>query len=184
MYKHKFKPLPEVSRLKERLDYNPNTGIVIWKMRDVSEFKTQHRCDIWNSKFANKEVGCLLLDCGYRTVGLDWTSYYVHRIIWKIVTENEPANEIDHINGIRDDNRFCNLREAIVLENNHNRGLQKNNTSGYKGVIWSKTLRKWIGKVRLNYTRYYTDKFDTAIEANDALCTLRASLHNKFSNNG
>lgn len=184
MYRHKFKPLPTAARLNERLYYNQETGVVIWKERNVSEFDSQYRCDVWNSKFANKEAGCLLSDTKYRLLGLDLISYGVRRIIWKIMTGNDPINEIDHINEIRDDNRFDNLREAIVSENNHNRGIQKNNTSGYKGIFWRKDCKKWQGKVRFNYTRYYTGKFDAPEEAHFELCLIREKLHKEFANNG
>ena len=80
---------------------------------------------------------------GYRRVRLDGGRYLVHRIIWKMVTGTDPAEELDHISHDPSDNRMDNLREATRTEQNQNLSKAKNNTSGVTGVSWDKTRGKW-----------------------------------------
>ena len=56
--------------------------------------------------------------------------YHVHRVIWFYMTGNFPKDQIDHINHIRNDNRWINLREASIQENDKNRSKAINNISG------------------------------------------------------
>ena len=72
---------------------------------------------------------------------------------------------IDHINGIKDDNRIINLRECTTQQNGMNRGPQKNNSSGYKGVGWSKKSSKWRAQIRFNNKSIYLGLFDDKKEA-------------------
>jgi hypothetical protein len=58
--------------------------------------------------------------------------------------------DVDHINGNGLDNRKCNLRAATESQNLHNRGPQRNNTSGVKGVSWSAQRRRWVAFCRIN----------------------------------
>jgi hypothetical protein len=67
--------------------------------------------------------------------------YREHRLAWLYMTGEWPTHEIDHINGDRVDNRFCNLREATASENRWNSRKRVNNTSGYKGVSWDSAKR-------------------------------------------
>ncbi|MCH6546434.1 MAG: HNH endonuclease, partial [Deltaproteobacteria bacterium] len=68
--------------------------------------------------------------------------YLVHRTVFYLSHGYLPE-QIDHINGIRSDNRIDNLRGANDCTNAYNRGLQSNNTSGVKGVCWYKSRDKW-----------------------------------------
>ena len=64
-----------------------------------------------------KEVGYLDKSTGYRYVEINGISYYSHRLIWFMHYGTWPKGQIDHINGIKDDNRIENLREATASEN-------------------------------------------------------------------
>jgi hypothetical protein len=87
----------------------------------------------WNGKFTGKKAGNLYR--GYMEVCIGNVTTRSHRVIWKLYHGEEPNNIIDHINGIKNDNRKCNLRLSNHIENAMN-VLQpvKNNTSGYTGV--------------------------------------------------
>jgi hypothetical protein len=80
--------------------------------------------------------------------------------------------QIDHCNGDKLDNRRCNLRDATTSQNKANEGLRKNNTSGFKGVYWSKWAGKWMAGIKVNYKRihlgYYMRKVDAARAYNRA----------------
>lgn len=72
---------------------------------------------------------------------------FMHRIINK-TKDNEIT---DHINRNRLDNRRCNLRTVTSRENIINRGLNKNNSSGYKGIVFRKDIKKWNARIKINY---------------------------------
>ena len=89
---------------------------------------------------------------GYVVIRVDGESLYSHRLIWLYMTGAWPLKEIDHINGIRDDNRWVNLREATRTQQLHNTAKRSDNKSGYKGVhlhkegVW-RTRLKIGGKI-------------------------------------
>lgn len=92
--------------------------------------------------------------------GLKGKRIYMHRFILKV------DGNIDHINKNKLDNRKKNLREANKRINSINRGLQSNNTSGYKGISWNKGLGKWeayIWNNRVKITLGYYKSINIAI---------------------
>jgi hypothetical protein len=125
--------LPTQERLKEILNYDTKTGILAWKYRrDVPPQ--------WNTKNAGKITGCKNSN-GYLLVNVDGKLHLAHRLIWMWVTGIQPKTYIDHIDRIKTNNKFSNLREATHYQNCVNRGPQSNNTTGYKGV--RKHYNKW-----------------------------------------
>lgn len=98
----------------------------------------------------------------YRTCTL-----YLHRLIMNVVNESLLI-QVDHINHKRFDNRKCNLRVCSHTENQWNKGLKSNNTSGVVGVVWNKRKQKWMARIGINkqdiFLGYFTDKND-AIQA-------------------
>lgn len=124
------------AELKERLSYNENTGVFTW-------IKTPP-C---NSMYLGEKAGSKHID-GYWHISIDGTHYLAHRLAWLYVHGSFPNEFIDHKNGIRNDNRMCNLREASRLQNNSNRKLNKNNKTGFKGV--SKRGNMWRVRIRKN----------------------------------
>lgn len=162
-------PLPSREALCAGLDYDPLTGALSWKTQ----------------RSAGKPAGSLT-SYGYMTIrfgGRTGGLILAHRAIWKIVTGDEPA-EIDHINNIKSDNRFCNLRIASHPENGRNRLLMKNNTSGYKGVSWYKKLSKWKAQICVDRKHIHIGYFRTAEEAHAAYLIAAKRLHGNFYNNG
>jgi hypothetical protein len=94
---------------------------------------------------------------GYIVVGYEYEYYKAHRVIWCLYYSQWPIEQIDHINGIRDDNRIENLREATAQENNA--FLRKNNKSGIAGVRWYSKTKKWMAYIRVNYKMIYLGYF-------------------------
>ena len=70
------------------------------------------------------------------------------------MTGVRPSADLDHENTDSEDNRWNNLRLATDSQNLANRGKQKNNTSGYKGVYWQKTMRKWCAEILVNKQKF------------------------------
>jgi hypothetical protein len=70
-----------------------------------------------------------------------------HRLAWAFVHGDWPEMALDHINGVKDDNRIANLRLATTAQNNMNRRKGKNNKSGFIGVYWDKKAERWIATI-------------------------------------
>lgn len=111
---------------------------------------------------------------GYRCVIIDRKSYQVHRLAWLYMTGEFPAQEIDHINHDRLDNRFRNLRQASRAENTRNRkGRAK---SGLKGAYGGRNDR-WHSKIGGRYL----GMFDSAEEAHAAFMNEARKLYGEFA---
>lgn len=92
---------------------------------------------------------------------------YLHRLIGARMGF-DMSKQVDHINGNPLDNRRSNLRPATNQQNNCNRGTQKNNTSGHKGVSWRQDAQKWRSRIKVNGSMVslgYFVKFDDAVAA-------------------
>jgi hypothetical protein len=116
-------------------------------------------CNTWNTRYAGKEALCHIDVLGYKVGHVASTPFKAHRLIWKLVSGQEPIGQIDHVNGIRHDNRLANLRLVNQEENQRNAGLRVDNKSGHAGVFVSNT-----GKIRLYISGKYCGTFPT-IEA-------------------
>jgi len=150
----KFTPLPDINTLNALLDYNSETGLLYWKSRDASWFAegymdSQGRANNWNARFAGKEALGYIHAYGYKNGNLMGKVVKAHRVAWKMYHEEEPLFQIDHINGIRHDNRIENLRLAPGSDNRTNACMYKNNNSGRTGVHWLKDANKWRAAIRL-----------------------------------
>ena len=122
------------SEVKGIFNYDPETGDFTWRVDRGTRAK------------AGDKAGCN--HNGYIRVGLDGRNYLVHRLIWLYMTGAFPDGEIDHINRVKDDNRFGNLRVVSSKGNSKNLSLSKANTTGISGVFWDKKLEKWQVQIR------------------------------------
>jgi len=111
------------SIVKEFFDYCPVSGITKWNIRDSKWFNdtsgrsAEHTAKIWNNRYAGKEFGYLRNKDQYLETKIFDKLYKVHRLIWLWMTGEWPKFEIDHENGIRNDNRWKNLRDVTHREN-------------------------------------------------------------------
>lgn len=124
-----------------------------------------------------KEVGWKM-NCGYIHISVFRKHILAHRAAFLYMTGRFPKNDIDHINRIRDDNRWCNLREATRSENVMNQSLRKCNTSGYQGV--TQVGRRWKACGSFNRVRYHLGTYPTAQEASAAYESFAKEKHGEF----
>lgn len=89
----------------------------------------------------------------------------MHRALFGFKANESSLVFVDHINGIKHDNRRKNLRLVDKHQNQQNRKLAVNNTSGYKGVAFMKSKNKWWSKITVNKKRKFLGYFETAKEA-------------------
>ena len=129
---------------KSKLNYNPDIGIFIWKFKD-SNTKGEK---IFNGQYAGKEAGGKDKD-GYIVIRINDRLIFAHRIAYLFMTGEWPKEQIDHINGIKDDNSWRNLRSVSHMENLKNQKISNRNTSGVRGINWSKKENKW--RARINF---------------------------------
>ena len=157
------KPIVSAERLRELLHYDPETGV-------FTRLKASG-----GGEPAGSIAGWLDKSTGYVRCNLDGICYRVHRLAWLYMTGEWPADQIDHINGERADNRFANLREATNAQNVQNRRKQRNNTSGYPGVSWFQT--KWQAHIRINGKLKHLGCFDNPKTAHDAYLKAKREHH-------
>ncbi len=130
--------------------YEEESGKIFWKDRDVSKFKNDAYYRMWKTKYYDKEITKVDRD-GYYRVALEGKEYKAHRVIWMMCYNEDPKDFfIDHINGIKNDNRIENLRKATPSENLRNQTkLSKANTTGHRGIYKGKTENTWIVRLKL-----------------------------------
>lgn len=149
--------------LIECFEYNPDTGILIWKERPRHHFQTLQAWSRWNTMYAGKRAGCKG-DQGYRVVFLDGKRRKEHRLIWLIAYGDPVPDEIDHDNNIRDDNRLINLVASSDTHNVKNQRRRKNNTSGVNGVYETRN-GKWRASIRVNNRLHNLGTFPSKTDA-------------------
>lgn len=169
-----------LERLKERLSYDPLTGVFLWKAREVrDEFSRTDKG--WNSRYVGTIAGCINSSDGYVQIYIDRVRYTAHRLAFLFETGAWPKDHIDHINGIRTDNRLENLRECTIAENNRNNGPMITNTSGYKGVFTATKGRSWFAQISVNGSQHYLGSFTTKEDAAAAYDRAAVYLHGAFA---
>lgn len=159
-----FKPIPSVEFLHERYAYDPASGVL------TSKYGRWRGCPITHTE-----------EQGYVTLRINGTIFKAHRVIWKMMTGQEPPDEIDHWDKDRSNNRWGNLRDATKANNQWNRLPQKNTQSGVKGANWNNKRQCWSSEVRTHGDRIWLGYFETAEEAGAAYQKAAGLLHGKFS---
>lgn len=137
------------SLLRELFDYDPVLGVLYFRKRAAKWFDSEHRCAMWNARFAGKVNGTTQSKGnGYRRIKVSvlGKQYLAHRIIWIYMTGERPPKQIDHVDRDATNNSWANLRDAKEV-NQKNKSMQRNNRSGVTGVSWSKANRNWCARV-------------------------------------
>ena len=147
------------------VDYNPKTGEFTWKNRSQEFFQTDHHMRSWNTRYAGKTIG-VIDPKGYRSVFIMGKQYRLHRLAWLYCYGNLPKI-VDHINGIKTDNRIENLREVTQQQNLMNAARSNKNTSGVTGVYFNQNRGIWCAQIKFNGQTYHlgsSKNFEKAVE--------------------
>jgi hypothetical protein len=151
-------------RLRELLDYNPETGIFTWKI-----LPRRKAID----GFAGSRSG------RYIYIGIDREHYLAHRLAWFYIYGEWPDKDLDHIDRDTHNNRLTNLRPATMSDNLCNSKLRKDNSTGFRGIFRHRS--KFAAQVRKDGVRLCLGTFDTAEEAHAAYCEAARKLHGEFA---
>lgn len=165
----------------EYFTYDPETGNLLWRERPREHFNSEAGWLCSKFRDAGKVAGNKAKH-GYITVRVNYKLYYAHRIIWEMHNGPIPKGmQVDHIDMDRANNRLLNMRLANNAQNNSNRGLQSNNTSGYKGVSWDKSKGKWAAQIKVGAKNHHIGRFDSIEEAASARRKATEHYHGQFA---
>ncbi len=172
--------LPTPERVRQLLRYEPETGKLFWLPRHREMFSTQRSFSTWNARFAGQEAFTATRD-GYRVGNVDYKLCMAHRVAWVIVHGCWPDHDIDHRDGVRDNNCISNLRAATRSDNMCNRATPSTNTSGHKGVFFHEQTQKWRAHIKKDGSPRHLGCFDTLEAALTARRSAEARLHGEFA---
>lgn len=102
----------------------------------------------------------------------------MHRFILNVT---DSKIQVDHINGNPLDNRKENLRLCSNAENNMNKEIRPDNTTGYKGVYFHKRANKYLSQIWYNQKHYYLGLFESPIDAAKVYNAKAIELHGEFA---
>ena len=166
----------DIEYLRSRLEYQKDTGVFLWKEKQVGTIHDKS----WNTRYANKVAGTVGLD-NYIRVKLDGVQYQGHILAWAIYYGVWPDQLIDHRDGNEANNAIDNLRLASGFQNQANRKVCTRNTSGYKGVSYRSTNDTWYVRIQCKGKTYSKSGFKNPEDANAYAKTLRIELAGEFA---
>jgi hypothetical protein len=149
--------------LNEVFDYNGET--LYWKISTKG-----HR--------VGQEAGSVA--SGYYCVKFNNKLYKAHRLIYLMVHGVLP-DLIDHVDGNPLNNKIENLRAATKAENGFNRKINKNSSTGVKGVSWDGQSKKYKARCWVNKKVHTLGLFNTIEEAAIVVKSARERLHGEFA---
>lgn len=156
-------------RVNELFRYDPVSGYLFWR-KNKGNVKAGSRAGSLGS-------------FGYWKVKIDRKQYAAHRLIWFLFYGQHPIDEIDHINGIKTDNRIVNLRSVTGQQNSRNKKRPVSNTSGVMGVTWHRQAQRWQAVIHVDGKNKYLGLFENLEDAAQAR-HLAEIEHNYHQNHG
>lgn len=153
----------KVETLRDMISYCPETGDLKWKER--------YNCGFYgfNAKYAGKRCFTVADRKGHLTGTFLGKTLRSHRVAWSIYYGEWPDGQIDHIDGNPNNNSIKNLRICENDVNCRNKGIYKNNTTGWNGVSFHKGTGRWAAKYRKNYKHKFIGYFNCPTSAGIAV---------------
>lgn len=152
----------KAERLRQLLSYDPEAGTFAWR----------------TGPRAGMEAGTLART-GYRLLWVDGASVLAHRMAWLWVYGELPGGDIDHINGVRTDNRIANLRcvtRRVNLQNRRQSGSGKKHGT-LLGAAWHSKTGKWRALIKHDGRQKSLGYFATEEQAHEAYVAAKRVLH-------
>ena len=154
-----------IETIKQWLKYDPTSGMFFWVKKPQRGIR------------AGARAGMRKQDSGYRRVKIEGKWYYEHRLAWLYMTGVIPSLEIDHINGVPDDNRWENLRQATstINKQNQRRAHINNKSTGILGVYPNK--KGFLARITVAKRPKHLGTFKTKKEASAAYIKAKRIHH-------
>lgn len=154
-------------RLKALFDYDPDTGVFRWAVN--------------KGPAKAGSVAGYQHHLGYICIRVDGVKHQAHRLAVLYMTGKWPGHDVDHVNHIRNDNRWSNLRPATRSENARNASRYATNSTGQHGVSWRARDGKWLARITVYGESIYLGMHDTF---EDAVAARKlAEVHHGFHEN-
>jgi hypothetical protein len=163
---------PSAERIRELIDYDPLTGVFLWKHRP-------NALQNWNTKWAGKHAGSPH-SRGYIAIAIDHVKYLAHHLAWVYMTGEWPTEFIDHENLNKKDNKWENLRLASFAENSANASIRNDNKSGFRGVYFVSSRQVWHAKITKEGKDHYLGAFDCPELAAKAYAVKARELYGEY----
>jgi len=155
-------------------DYNRDTGVFTWKAK----------ASIKANRVVVGAVAGIKDSNGYLNIKILGGRFKAHRLAYLLEYGSIDGKLVDHINGVKDDNRIKNLRLATDSQNQWNSRLSSSNQAGVKGVSFKKDAGKWRARIAVNGIKHDLGYFDTKESAAEALKAIRERKHGEYANHG
>lgn len=160
-----------LSRLKEVLSYNPETGEFTWLVT------LSRRAPLGTLAGKPRKKG-------YPSISIDNNDYCAHILAWFYMTSSWPEGEVDHKNLNKNDTSWENLRLVTLNQNCYNVNITRRNKSGIKGVCWSSRRNVWRTSIRCDGRNIHVGEFKELEDAERAISAARIKYHGEFANFG
>lgn len=115
---------------------------------------------------------------GYLVMTVGLKTYLLHRLVLGLKKSDDIC--VDHINGVRSDNRKANLRLATTSQNGMNR-VRLNNSSGITGIYWGKSRERWCAHIAAGKKRIFLGRFASLEDAVKARRKAEDTYHGQFA---
>jgi hypothetical protein len=152
--------------IREFLEYIPEAGTLLQKKA--------------RPKVKVGAIAGVVTPYGYRYIQLSGKKYAAHRLVWLIETGAMPEGELDHIDGNKLNNKFSNLRVVTRKQNCENKGAQRNNQLGLRGVSYNTRLKKYVAQIQHHGKNKYLGVFSDPQAARAAYILAERELFTHF----
>jgi len=149
----------DIPAARQALAYDPETGVFVWRVSKRGPVKAGDRAGMIGPE-------------GYRAIKVNQRKYRASRLAWAMFYGEQPPEEIDHRNGVRDDDRIANLRPATRAQN-------AENVKG-RGVRFEADRGKWLARVCVDYKQINLGRFSTEAEAVAAVRAAKLLLRGEY----
>lgn len=154
-------------QLRELFTLDPDEGVLRYRVKHL-----RYKAGLVAGSVGHK---------GWRSIMVNQRRYQAHHLVWMYVHGRWPTHELDHVNGIRDDNRLSNLREADAFQQVMNSARPPTNKSGARNVYFIRKSGKFRVSVRYRGKHVHIGHFSTLQEASVAATDARNRLHGEFA---